>query len=286
MCNCITASGKKCSRAGSKEKGLNPDYCFQHQGCEKDLSSTHKPKNIPTHESVKESPSRHEPAHEGLKVTKGKNLNDFPLELQLMVFKEMDILTLTETRLLSHHFKVLIDTIINERFNSLFPSERDYTIKNKINKLQYIFLKEMNIDTLIEKKRLIPNIAEVVDKVINDRFKDSFSFPEDYTMAQKINKLKISEIYDILMNTDNYIYGLFESLSSGNVMYIKNNTYVFNDNRQPYEAEVRSGASNDVFYNFVERNANKFNLLKLTHIDIIKSYKTLFLKHGSNSYYF
>lgn len=33
MCNCITESGEKCSNSGAKGKGLNPNYCFIHQGC-------------------------------------------------------------------------------------------------------------------------------------------------------------------------------------------------------------------------------------------------------------
>ena len=33
MCNCITESGEKCSNSGAKGEGLNPNYCFIHQGC-------------------------------------------------------------------------------------------------------------------------------------------------------------------------------------------------------------------------------------------------------------
>ena len=175
-------------------------------------------------------------------------------------------------------------------------AESSLSRSNEINKttlndlpveLHLMILKDMKISDLLELRSSSRAMKTIIDDIIKKRFEASFSFPESYTMQQKIKKLKVSEIYKILINTDNYIYELFLTLANGNTYYINKSSCSFNPEMN-FKAKIVSASSGDSFYHFVERNINKFDLLNLSEKDIYNNYKSLFIpyENGNNTYSF
>lgn len=240
QCAGITKSGKQCSREANK----GSKTCWQHidkpSPVYTSVPKVHSPALAPVPKvySPVPVPKVYSPARVPLqagvnKVSDNHHLDDLPVELQLIILKDMKISDLLEIRLSSRTMKSIIDDIINERA------------------------------------------------------KESFSFTERYTIEEKIHKLKTNELFNVLINTDNFIYELFLTLASGHMYYINKSSGSFNPEMN-FKAKIMSSMSSDQFYKFVERNINKFDILNLTKKDIYEHYKSLFIKdkYDNNVYLF